>query len=131
MIPDEEKAKIGEKLKMYDPLWEEHPRVKKIKAEANQARVEAEANQARAEAEAAKAKAEAEAEIRATREAAKTQLQRAMVYVVRVRFPRLTELAQQSTQQIDSLDILGFLLDKIEGAESEAEARRLLLPPAA
>ena len=34
MIPAKEKAKIGDKLKMYDPLWEEHPRVKKIKAEA-------------------------------------------------------------------------------------------------
>ena len=29
----EEKQKMRERLKMYDPLWEEHPKVKKIRAE--------------------------------------------------------------------------------------------------
>ncbi|MGH2510105.1 MAG: hypothetical protein ACRDHZ_22220, partial [Ktedonobacteraceae bacterium] len=182
IIPDEEKAKIGDKLKMYDSLWEEHPRVKKIKAEAEAAKAEArakakaeakaeieaetearvraeieaeaakakleaeveaakveveaakvevEAAKAKLEAEAEAAKAKAEAEAKAAREAVTAQLQRAMVYIVKVRFPELTELAQQSARQIKNLDVLGFLLDKIEGAESEAEARRLLLPPAA
>lgn len=148
VISDEEKAKIGDKLKMYDPLWEEHPRVKRIKAEAEAMKAEAKAEakaakaeakaraeaEARAEIEAAKAKLEAEAEAtkaRAAREAATVQLRRAMIHIVKVRFPELTELAQQSAPQIDSLDILGFLLDKIESAESEAEARRLLLPPVA
>ncbi len=28
-----EKVKIQEKIKMYDPLWEEHPKVKKIREE--------------------------------------------------------------------------------------------------
>jgi hypothetical protein len=32
-IPPQEKYKIQERLNMYDPLWEEHPRVKKIRAE--------------------------------------------------------------------------------------------------
>lgn len=32
-ISQEEKQKIQERLKMYDPLWEDHPKVKKIRAE--------------------------------------------------------------------------------------------------
>jgi hypothetical protein len=170
-ISDEEKAKIGDKLKMYDPLWEEHPRVKKIKAEAKtmvddaraeakaevkatkalleaevQAKLEAEAKAAKAakalleaevqakleaEAKAAKALLEAETKAKAAREVATTQLQRAMVFVVKARFPELTEMAQQSARQIESPDILGFILEKIESVENEAEARRLLRPPAA
>ena len=61
----------------------------------------------------------------------KSQLKRAMVYLVRARFPELTELAQQSAQQIENPDILGFLLEKIESAENAAEARAMLRPPAA
>lgn len=145
VIPDEEKAKIGEKLKMYDPLWEEHPRVKKIKAEIQakletakaeaQAKLEtakAEAEVAKAEAQAAEAaRTEAQAKTEAARAAAKTQLQRAMIYLVKARFPELTELAQQSAQRIENPDILSFLLEKIDSAESEAEARGILRPPAA
>lgn len=123
IIPAKEKARLGEKLKMYDPLWEEHPRVKKIKAEA---KANAKAEVA-AEVAARIAKAEAEAKA----EAMKSQLKRAMVYLVRVRFPELTELAQQSAQQIENPDILGFLLEKIESAENEAEAKAMLRPPAA
>jgi hypothetical protein len=32
-ITPQEKYKIQERLNMYDPLWEEHPKVKKIQAE--------------------------------------------------------------------------------------------------
>lgn len=168
-ISDEEKATMGEKLKMYDPLWEEHPRVKKIKAqakaEAEQAKAEAEAEvkAARAKAE-AEAKAKAEAEVKAARaEAARAEaalaavkaelamaraeaevkvkaqvaqdtakkLQKAMVYMVKARFPELVEMAEQRAGQIESADVLGFLLDQIESATSEAEARGLLRSPAA
>jgi hypothetical protein len=31
-----EKVKIQERIKMYDPLWDEHPKVKKIRAESEQ-----------------------------------------------------------------------------------------------
>lgn len=58
-------------------------------------------------------------------------LKRAMVYIVKVRFPDLAELAQQRSQQIENPDILGFLLEKIESAENEAEAGAMLRPPAA
>ena len=77
-ISAEEKVRIQEGIKMYDALWEEHPRVKKInaaaKATVDQAKAElaqgkaelaqgkAELAQARAEAREAKARARAEAE---------------------------------------------------------------------
>jgi chemotaxis protein histidine kinase CheA len=68
-ISPEEKTRIQEGLKMYDPLWEEHPKVKKIKAQARaevkQAKIEARIEarlEAQAEAERAKAEAQAEAE---------------------------------------------------------------------
>ena len=51
--------------------------------------------------------------------------------MVRVRFPALTELAQQQSQQIESLDVLGFILERIEMVASEDEAKLLLRPPAA
>ncbi len=205
VIPDEEKAKIGEKLKMYDSLWEEHPRVKKIKAEAKaeakvvaraevkaeveakstaarvefervraeSERVRVEFERARAESDNARIKAEigrieaeakveamrieaeakieamrAEAEVKARFEAEakekfeaeakaerermqKIRLQKAVVHVIKARFPALAEMAQQRAPQIESLDVLDFLLDQIEDIANESEARRLLRLPAA
>jgi len=32
-VPVEEKEKIRRSIKMYDPLWEEHPKVRQIRAE--------------------------------------------------------------------------------------------------
>ncbi|MEO7019140.1 MAG: hypothetical protein ABI234_03210 [Ktedonobacteraceae bacterium] len=130
------------KLNMYDPLWEVHPRIKKIKAEADKAKAEAaeaEATKAIIEAVTAKAwtaakltVAEAKlAEEKARVEKLKVQLKRAMVFVVRTRFPKLTELAQQTSRQIENPDILGFLLEQIESAKDEAEARIMLRLPAA
>ena len=131
-ISDEEKAKIEGSLKMYDPLWEEHPRVKKIKAaakfEAEVAKIEGRAEgRAEAEAEIEAIRAEANARL----EALKAQLQRTMVQLVKARFPELTELAQQRSRQIESLDVLSFLLDQIGAVADEAEARGLLRVPAA
>ncbi|MEO7019310.1 MAG: hypothetical protein ABI234_04085 [Ktedonobacteraceae bacterium] len=205
VIPNEEKAKIGEKLKMYDSLWEEHPRVKKIKAEAKaeakvaaraevKAEIEAKSTAARAESERIRAeservraefervraesdnarikaeigrieaeakieamRAEAEAKIKAIRAEAevkakfeaeakerfeaeakaerertqKIRLQKAMVHVIKARFPALAEMVQQRAPQIESLDVLDFLLDQIEDIANESEARRLLRLPAA
>jgi hypothetical protein len=62
-----EKAEIQKELKMYDPLWENHPKVKKIRAESK-----------------------AEGELKAS--------QKILVNVVKVRFPALTELAQQKVE---------------------------------
>ncbi len=78
-ISPAEKVKIQEQIKMYDPLWDEHPKVKKMRAEA-----------------------EAQSEIRA-RQAELSALQRAIVNLVKARFPDLTEQAKKRVEQLDSL----------------------------
>lgn len=85
---------------MYDPLWEEHPKVRKIREESKQ-----------------------EGEILA--------LRNAVVNLVKARFPNLVEEAQQKVKQIDSPDVLNFLLVGIGSAASEAAAHHLLHPSAA
>ncbi len=102
-----EKVKIQEQIKMYDPLWDEHPKVKKMRAEA-----------------------EAQSEIRA-RQAELSALQRAIVNLVKARFPDLTEQAKKRVEQLDSPDTLNFLLVEIGSAADETVARHILHPSAA
>ena len=85
---------------MYDPLWENHPKVKKIRAESK-----------------------AEGEIRAS--------QRILVNVVKVRFPALAELAQQKATEVNSPDILNYLIEQVSAAPDESMVRCLLSSPAA
>ena len=81
---------------MYDPLWENHPKVKKIRAES---------------------------EVKA--------LQGAIVTIVKARFPALTELAQQKVAQINTPEVLNYLLEQIAAEPDEAVVRALLRPTAA
>jgi hypothetical protein len=141
-IPEEDKMKIQEGIKMYDPLWEEHPKVKKIKAQAKaeveqaqaqakQAQAQAEQAQARAEAQAqARAEAQAQAQAQARQATAKT-LYSDLVQIVQARFPELTELAQQTLEQITSPDALSLLLVQVASAPNETIARYILRPSAA
>ncbi len=85
---------------MYDPLWENHPKVKKIRAESK-----------------------AEGEIQAS--------QRILVNVVKVRFPALAEMAQQKATEVNSPDILNYLIEQITAEPDEAVVRALLRPTAA
>ena len=85
---------------MYDPLWENHPKVKKIRAESK-----------------------AEGEIKAS--------QRILVNVVKVRFPALAEMAQQKATEVNSPDILNYLIEQITAESEEAVVRALLRPTAA
>ena len=78
---------------MYDPLWENHPKVKKIRAES---------------------------EVKA--------LQSAVVTIVKARFPALTELAQQKVAQINTPEVLNYLLEQIVAEPDEAVVRALLRP---
>lgn len=121
-ISEEEKAKIEGSLKMYDPLWEEHPKVKKIKA------------QAREEVKAAKAEARAETEARIKAEEAiqaYNTLRDTILEIVQTRFPELKELAEQRLERISSPDVLKFLLVQMASAANETVARNILHPSAA
>ena len=85
---------------MYDPLWENHPKVKKIRAESK-----------------------AEGEIKA--------FQSAVVTIVKVRFPALTEMAHQKVAQINKPEILNYLIEQITAEPDEAVVRALLRASAA
>jgi hypothetical protein len=70
-----------------------------------------------------RAEGKAEGEIQA--------LQRAVVTVVKARFPALAELAQQKVAEINKPDVLNFLLEQISIEPDEAAVRALLRPIAA
>ena len=89
---------------MYDPLWDEHPKVKKIREDSKH-----------------------EWEIKG----AATALQEAIVDLVQARFPELTDEAQQKVKLIDNPAVLKFLLVSIGSAANEAAAHHLLHPSAA
>jgi hypothetical protein len=88
---------------MYDPLWEEHPRVKQIRAESL-----------------AKGRLEGEAEGKAKGQ------QRAVISIVTVRFPKLTEFAQQKLVKVYDLNMLDLLLKQVISAPDEESVCRLL-----
>lgn len=101
-ISAEEKSKIQEQLNMYDRLWEDNPRVKKIRADS-------------------KAEGKAEGEI--------ATLQKMLVHIVSLRFPALTELVQQRVKQLNKPEELDRLVEQAAIAPDEATARRQLLGP--
>ena len=68
---------------------------------------------------------------RAADRAAVQVLQRAVLNVVKARFPALAELAQQQVAQINSPDNLDLLIQKISTAPDESLVRWLLSPTAA
>jgi hypothetical protein len=94
-----EKEKIQERLSMYDQLWEESPRVQKMKEQVRE--------QVRAETEA-------------------RTLRRALVSMVRARFPSLTEFAQQQVELFDNPGALDLLIQQVAKAP-DANAVRWLL----
>jgi len=94
-IAPAEKEEIQKELKMYDPLWEEHPKVKKIRIESK-----------------------TEGEVQA--------LRGAIVTVVKVRFPELGEMAQRKVEQINTPEVLNFLLAQISAEPEEMGIRSLL-----
>jgi hypothetical protein len=109
-----EKAEIQKELKMYDPLWEDHPKVKKIRAESEEkGRVKGRAE--------GRTEGRTEGELRAS--------QNILVNVVKARFPALAELARQKASQINKPDVLTYLIEQVSTAPDETVARWLLSPP--
>ena len=108
MLPLPEKVKVKEQFSMYDPLWENHPKIKQIRAES------------RAE---GRAEGEAKGEI--------LTAQRMFVNIVKARFPALGELAQKEAARISNPESLDLLAQKVVTAPDENIARWLLTPPAA
>ncbi len=95
LINARDKVDIQEVLRMYDPLWDEHPKVKKIKATA---KAEAEAAKAEARVEAETAKAEARVEAEAAKAEAKAEAQ-AQLEVDRARLRLETEIQEKAAME--------------------------------
>jgi hypothetical protein len=102
-----EKKEIQKELKMYNSLWEDHPKVKALKAEI--------------------AESEAKGEIRGEIKAA----QRMLVSVTTARFPALAELVQQEAAKMTNVGAIELLVQKVATAANEDIARWLLAPPTA
>ena len=156
-LSPEDKQEVQRSLSMYDRLWEDHPKVKQIKAKAKEdARAEARAESVRARAEAERTKAEAiaeaerlkeqyrkeiEAELQAEhhrREAERQEklralqgLRNAVIVFTKARFPELAELAQQKVAHIENTETLNLLIELVSTAPDEAAARWLLRPSVA
>lgn len=92
---------------MYDPLWEEHPKVRQIRAESE-----------------AKGKVEGKAEGIVQGEL--LALRRLLVNVVKTRFPALIEVAQREAAQIKDPELLDLLIQKIVATQDERTACWLL-----
>ncbi len=107
-IPPHEKQEVYDQLKTYDPLWENHPKVKKIRAE----------SEAKGE-----ARGRAEGELQASR--------KMVVSVVAARFPNLAEIARKRVAQINNIGVLDMLIQQVSTAPDENTLRWLLQPPVA
>ena len=136
----EEKKRIEERLSMFDQLWNESPRVQQMKKQfreeaQKEARKEIEQKveqkvEQRVEQERLRLQKEAEQErLRAQQERLKT-LRSSLVSVTRVRFPDLTDFAQQQAERFDQPAVLDLLIQQVVAA-SDANMVRLLLNPEA
>ncbi|GHO92996.1 hypothetical protein KSF_030440 [Reticulibacter mediterranei] len=94
-----EKAKTREALSMYDNLWDQSAIIQQMRA-------------------ASKQEGREEGEVKASRNN--------IVSVVRARFPRLTNLAQQKVAQMSDIEQLNSLLVQVSTATDEAKVRALL-----
>jgi hypothetical protein len=98
-LPRTDKREIQERLNMWDDLMERDPKMKKIRKESE-----------------AKGKTQGLAE----------GLQKAVITAVKLRFPPLTELAQQKVSRMRQPDMLNLLLDQVTTVPDEDAVRSLL-----
>jgi len=118
-VPLEDKEQVLERLDMWNNLLEQDPYIQKKTADA-EARGEG-----RGEARGL-AKGEARGEARGLEKGRTEGLQKAVLSIVRGRFPLLTDLAQEKVGRIQKVDALDLLLEQIVQAPDEAIARWLL-----
>ncbi len=109
-IPPPEKSEIQENLKVYDRLWLENPKVQRIRTEGKKEGI-------------AVGKAEG---IAIGKVEGVEALQRTLITFINVRFPALSELAQQKVPHIKNLSQLEQLTNQMYIAPDEHIAHFLL-----
>ena len=102
-LPRNEKREIQERLNMWDDLMERDPKMRKIRKESEAKGL-------------AKGKTQGLAE----------GLQKAVITAVKLRFPPLTELAQQKVSRVRKPETLNQLLEQVTSVPDEDAARLLL-----
>jgi hypothetical protein len=118
-VLEEEKQMIQERLSMYDDLMENDPEMKRLRAKYA---AEGEAK-GRAEGEAKGiAKGEAKGLSKGKTEALRTTI----LTLIKVRFPALRKLTQQSISQITDADELQEVFEQLVSASDEATIREIL-----
>jgi len=119
----DEKERIHEAMQIYDPLWKNHPKVKKIVAESIAEGL------ARGQAEGlaeGQAKGLAEGQAKGQAEGRLVEGRKMLITVVSALFPKLGDLADQAARRITSPDQLELLIEQIVKATDEQTARWLL-----
>ncbi|MHB8596771.1 MAG: RpnC/YadD family protein [Ktedonobacteraceae bacterium] len=114
-LPRNEKREIQERLNMWDDLMERDPKMKKIRKE----------SKAQGIAE-GKAQGVAEGLAKGKTQGLAEGLQKAVITAITLRFPPLTELAQQKVSQVQKPETLNLLLDKVTTVPDEDTVRLLL-----
>ncbi|HLX40392.1 MAG TPA: hypothetical protein VKR42_07665 [Ktedonobacteraceae bacterium] len=102
-----EKREIQERLNMWDDLMERDPKMRKIRKESE-------------------AKGEVRGEAKGKVQGLAEGLQKAVITAVKLRFPPLTELAQQKVSRVRQPDALNLLLEQVTSVPDEDAARSLL-----
>lgn len=110
-----DKAKVEERLTMFESLWEDDPKIQKYLADKGDERMKQGLEQGKAE---GKAEGKVEGEMLAS--------QRLVVEYVQLRFPPIAELAQQKVTQIRRVDDLDKLFRLTVNAPDEATARWII-----
>lgn len=106
-LPRTEKREIQERLNMWDDLMERDPKMKKIRKESE-------------------AKGKAQGLVEGKTQGLAEGLQTAVITAIKLRFPPLTELAQQKVSQVQKPETLNLLLDKVTTVPDEDTVRLLL-----
>lgn len=114
-MPRNDRREIEERLNMWDDLMERDPKMRKIRKESEM--------KGRAE---GKAQGLVEGKAEGKAEGLAEGLQKAVITVVKLRFPPLAEVAQERIAQVYKPEKLNILLDQVSTVQDEATVRMLL-----
>jgi hypothetical protein len=121
-----DKAKVEERLTMYERLWEEDPKIQKYLADKVDERVKQVEQAMKQGLEQGLEQGLAQGKAEGKTEGEMLASQRLVVEYVQLRFPTIAELAQQKVRQIKKVDDLDRLFRLTISAPDETTARWVL-----
>lgn len=121
-----DKAKVEERLTMFESLWDEDPKIQKYLADKVNERAGQIEQGMKQRLEQGKAVGRTEGKAEGKAEGEMLASQRLVVEYVQLRFPMIAELAQQKVTQIKQVEALDRLFRLTVNAPDEATARWVL-----